>query len=262
MNSFQGGAELRLLPSLKKSEGQILPTPFTTSASGLQQSSVSPDSEVTGNQAGDSVDVWAALGSSRPGEGRVIDADAFLALQKQSVEQALAEAWDFLMDEGHTVEDLRNACSRVGRNNEPALIWDLWCEDGWHDEIAQIVGDVWSAAEYPERALDQSMWLEIFGYAGFRRDGEVAPPPAESLTLYRGATAEGRFGMSWTNDLEVAEKFARAGIRGRAVGTVWTAEVEPRYLLAYVGREGTRGESEYVVDPAGLIDVREFGGSR
>lgn len=260
VNSFPKGAELQLPPSLKESDGQTLAASTMASASERQRPAVSPDSEVAGNGAVDSVDAWAVLGLSRPGEGTVIDADAFVALQKQSVEQAFAEAWGFLMDEGRTVDDLRTACSRVGRNNEPALIWDLWCEDGWHDEIAEVVGDVWSVTEYPERALDQAMWMDIFNYAGFRRDGQITPPPTKSLTLYRGSTAEGRFGMSWTDDLAIAQSFARGGIRGRAAGTVWTADVEPRYLLAYVGGEGSRGESEYVVDPEGLIDVRELEG--
>lgn len=214
---------------------------------------------IPADQSGDAVDVWAALGLDRPGARRVIDADVFLELFRQSAEQTFAAAWEFLMDQGRTVEDLRAACSRVGRNNEPALIWDLWCADGWYEEISQVVGDVWSMTEYPERALDQSMWLDMFDFAGFRRNGQVTTPPAEPLTLYRGATTDGRCGMSWTDDLTTAETFARGALRGRATGTVWTAVVEPRYLLANIDGEGTRGESEYVIDTTGLKSLRELG---
>jgi hypothetical protein len=63
--------------------------------------------------------------------------------------------------------------------------------------------------------------------------------------LYRGATALRNDGMAWTSSREIAEKFATGRLRGRELGEVWTANVEPWRLLAKVA---DRDEHEYVVN--------------
>lgn len=72
--------------------------------------------------------------------------------------------------------------------------------------------------------------------------------------LFRGCDPAARFGMSWTSDVEMARRFAVGDMRGRAAGQVYTATVEPQYLLAYLGEVNGRSESEWVVDPDGLSD--------
>ena len=57
--------------------------------------------------------------------------------------------------------------------------------------------------------------------------------------------------MAWTDDRATAEWFARAGIRGREASQVWTADVAPDRLLAWI-HEGGRRESEYVINTRGL----------
>ncbi|GAS90489.1 hypothetical protein [Mycolicibacterium brisbanense] len=148
--------------------------------------------------------------------------------------------------------------SRAGRNDGPALLFDLYFGrtlDLSRSDMAGVVADVWSDAEYPARAFDDpQIWTHLFVANGYSHDGEKADRPTESVVLYRGCTHEGRFGMSWTSDVEMARRFAYGGLRGRAQGQVYTAVVAPEHLLAYIGERSGRGESEYVVDPSGLSD--------
>jgi hypothetical protein len=60
--------------------------------------------------------------------------------------------------------------------------------------------------------------------------------------------------MSWTSSLEIARSFATRRLRGRLLGEVWTAKVEPwRLLAADTGGD----EAEYVIDSQGL-DIMRF----
>jgi hypothetical protein len=79
-------------------------------------------------------------------------------------------------------------------------------------------------------------------------------PPA--LTVYHGARAsvdrvQVLHSMSWTLDPVVARSFAL--VHGR--GTVWSAEVEGRFVLC---AHDTRGEAEVIIDPAGLSSVQAW----
>ncbi|KXO88743.1 hypothetical protein AXK56_10520 [Tsukamurella pulmonis] len=147
----------------------------------------------------------------------------------------------------------------VGRNNGPALLFDFHfggVVDLRAPDMAGIAASAWCGAEYPERTYDPpSMWVRMFKRNGYTHDGSRAPLPTEPIQLYRGCTEDGRYGMSWTTDCEIARAFAFDGLRGQPAGAVYTATVDPKHLLAYIGPEVGRGESEYVVDPAGLSDV-------
>lgn len=156
--------------------------------------------------------------------------------------------------------DLDLCLSRIGRNNGPALLFDFHYGrvvklDA--PDMAGAVANVWSDAEYPESAYDPpSFWVRLFERNGYSHDGIRVARPTEPVQLYRGCTEEGRFGMSWTSDREVAESFAYDSLRGRPPGTVYTATVAPGSLLAYIDAEIGRSEREYVVNPAGLTGVR------
>lgn len=185
--------------------------------------------------------------------------------------------------------------SRVGRTNGPALLFDLWfgglyrCSapfDLSQADMAGLVASVWSDSEYPERALGSGQWIEFFRINGYSHDGRAAERPTKPVALYRGCYAEdialdadsrrveldadgypvdpdqeivevcnSRNGMSWSSDLAMARRFADGGLRGRRAGQIFAAVVAPEHLLAYIGEENGRGEAEYVVDPAGLVDV-------
>jgi len=153
--------------------------------------------------------------------------------------------WAVHRGEYVTMADLDTMVSRVGRNHAPALMVDLW-KDGLLDEDAyRLAGSVWCGAEHPQELLDDALWGWLFESAGYCVDGKPARRPRKALRLFRGATEDARWGWSWTDDREVAETFAHRQLRGRPLGQVWTALVEPSRLLA---RVTYRDESEYVVD--------------
>lgn len=145
-------------------------------------------------------------------------------------------------------DDLFSAMCRVGRTRAPALLADLYYEGLLSPEAAiATVGAAWSDAEFPDRTLDRDCWRSLFDEAGYTVDGKTASRPHGSMILFRGAVVtppRRRRDWSWTDDLEVARRFAK-GLLGRRPGVVWTATVAPWRLLAHnTGRD----ESEYVID--------------
>lgn len=154
------------------------------------------------------------------------------------------------------IKQLDQARSRIGRNHGPELLWCLHLERLLDPDVAAAhVGEVWCMAEYPDVYLDHDAWRLLFEMAGYTRDGVRVDRPAEPLTLYRGSVRQRRADWSWTDRLEVAERFAAGGIGGRPAGVVWRAVVEPWRLFARIDDEDGRNESEYVVDTQGLVIV-------
>jgi hypothetical protein len=147
------------------------------------------------------------------------------------------------------------AYTSLGRNNAPALLFDLYYSKSldlaWHPGF---VADAWSSAEYPERCLEPDIWATLFRTAGYGHDGQLATPPTEPITVYRGCTPDGREGMGWTSDLAMARRFAHGQLRGRPLGHVYAFDAPPDALLAYIHETG-RQESEYVIDNAFLKDA-------
>jgi len=148
-----------------------------------------------------------------------------------------------------------------GRNELPALLFDLWGE-GWFadnpDALAPAIEDAWSSSELPLNAADADEWLELFEETGFINNtvSDETARPREAMTLYRGATPETAARMSWTDRLETAQWFADrfGGVLGRKM---WTARVEPSRLLAHFQDDDDPREWEWVVDPRGLT-VEEY----
>ncbi|WP_275293569.1 hypothetical protein [Amycolatopsis sp. La24] len=116
-------------------------------------------------------------------------------------------------------------------------------------DLARTIGEAWAMAEYPDRQLGHEIWRTLFAVAGYTDDGHPVPRPERPLRLFRGAVVERRGDWSWTDNQNTARLYAAGGLRGRPVGQVWTALVEPARLLA---RNTGRDESEYVVDTKGL----------
>lgn len=137
---------------------------------------------------------------------------------------------------------------RVGRNHLPAILSEV----AWSMttvELAVALRDAWVSAEHPEDCLGREEWIEMFEAVGYRHNLERVAPPAE-VVLYRGGLSSDR--MAWTADRSLAEWF-----RDRCNGRLWTATAHSGDLLAYY--DGVRtgdgtgpGETEFVVNPAGL----------
>lgn len=121
------------------------------------------------------------------------------------------------------------------------------------DQAMTVVGQYLNLAE-PLTDDRRAWWVKRFRGVGFTFDGRLASPPPVPLVLYRGATDVGRFGLSWSLNLVVAEWFAR--VRG---GEVWACVVPLERVLAWVdegfGDQQVRGV-EVVADVEGLALVR------
>jgi hypothetical protein len=145
-------------------------------------------------------------------------------------------------------------CLGAGRIHGPALLLDAWHRGIIAPAVITAeIGNAWSAAEYPERAIGRPQWLELFSVAGYTLGGQSTARPAAPVRLWRGSPAARRRGMAWTADPEVARQFANSGFRGRPPGVLYETVAPPSSLLC---RPGGRAESEYVVNPRRLV-IRE-----
>lgn len=125
------------------------------------------------------------------------------------------------------------------------------------DQLRPILGELYNGCPNPMRALPRETWRELFEHVGYTADGEPVIRPVDSLRLWRGAPADYRDSWSWTDDRELAQRFATLRARRWADSTVWTAVVEPWRLLAFmlggyaIGDWAGSGR-EYVVNTEGL----------
>ena len=143
----------------------------------------------------------------------------------------------------------------LGRLHGPDLLLDAYRNRALTDgDLRVVLPDVWSMAEYPERALWPDLWVRLWRRAGFVSEAG-APAPTEPMVLHRGSTWGRRRGMAWTTDRTIAERFAYT-LLGRLPGDVYTVTVEPDAVLAFIDAEDGRKESEVIVDPAMLPPVR------
>lgn len=167
-----------------------------------------------------------------------------------------SDKWvDWFLDHDPTADDLHTAFARVGRVEAVGLLVDLFNEGVFlfnSTALAAVVGDVWSMSEFPDTHLEHDAWRAMFDAAGYTEDGVITDRPSESVRLWRGSVAERRDDWSWTDNRDVAARYASGDWYRRPTGTVWTALVEPSRLLA---RNTGRGEHEYVVDARGLAIV-------
>lgn len=149
-----------------------------------------------------------------------------------------------------SADELQRLIYRGGRESGPLLLATAYEEKKIsNDVVAALVGDVWSMAEYPDRALSAPEWRLLFKVAGFTRDGVKQPRPKSALRLFRGSVPERRGDWSWTTNISVAARYAGGGFSGRPLGRIWGCTVPPEQMLAINTR---RDEDEVVVDTAGL----------
>lgn len=107
-------------------------------------------------------------------------------------------------------------------------------------------------------AVPTESWRELFAACAYTHDFAVARRPRRwrPYTLYRGATAENRHGLSWTGDIEQARYFARHRQAPGADARVWRCRVPADRVLARI--VAMSWEDEYVADVRGF-DVTEIG---
>ena len=121
----------------------------------------------------------------------------------------------------------------------------------------RLLREWWSDFEGGLNRNARSIIVGAFREAGFISDEEGVPAPEGPRSLYRGSTSSRRSGLSWTSDIGQAQWFAnRQNLLTRSRGFVYEAKVSPAFILGYFNQ---RGENEWVVDPAGLVDIRRAG---
>lgn len=116
------------------------------------------------------------------------------------------------------------------------------------DQLLDALPEYWPGSDPDDtdrRFLD--LWFEAF-----KRNGRVAvgdPLPRRTLlTVYRGQFPEESYGIAWTLDRKVAQRFADgASLRTPTPGgVILKGRVRRSDVLAYLTE---RGESEVILDP-------------
>lgn len=154
-----------------------------------------------------------------------------------------------------TVKTWREISARQGRNDLPGLLAKHYVRLS-PDDLRTAVADAWTMAEWPEQHLDAEVWAFLFEGADYQEDGRPGDVEAlpEVVTLWRGATAGRRAGMSWTGRRETGEWFARrfSGTRDDEGTFLYRIDIPREFILARFSER--RGEDEYVVDTAAFED--------
>lgn len=128
----------------------------------------------------------------------------------------------------------------------------------WTPEAeAKMVHDIWTYVEWPGQE-DSRHWRRLFERAGFECDDEDCDVDhTQPVTVYRGAFASHKRGLSWSLDEDRARWFAERGDmsgRGRKMRLYRCVVPADRVYGHHVGR----GENEIVCDVRGLkIEVVE-----
>lgn len=124
------------------------------------------------------------------------------------------------------------------------------------DALTVLLPKVWKS-KADDCQVPVETWRAMFAKIPYTVNAEVSPRPRRRLRLFRGATPEHRYGLSWTRDKKQATYFAnhRQDPRRRDA-TVWVCDVPPDRFLADLGKRSM--ESEIVCDVRGL-DIRELG---
>src|SRR5690625_560616 len=82
-------------------------------------------------------------------------------------------------------DTFHSAVVTVGRNGGPALLFDMHFSGRMPDAVlAEVIGGVWTGAEFPARAFDPpEIWADLFDAAGYTVDGKPAARPAEATMM-------------------------------------------------------------------------------
>jgi len=152
-----------------------------------------------------------------------------------------------------TADEVTQRLSLYGNHerHEPFLTW--WEQDLLPTPLLrEVLMGVWTMV--PTGQIDTRTWVAMFRMIGFVTEPPGLDRPNRPLTLWRGSTRNGWNRLAWTSDRAMAAWFAWRVPRTTSAryGCLFEATVEPSQVLA---RAEERGESEVIVDPAGL----EFG---
>jgi hypothetical protein len=115
------------------------------------------------------------------------------------------------------------------------------------EDFKRLLPMAWIMTDRPLAGVGTRQWVEMFKSTGFVTDNEWSTPPTEPLTLYRGHGLGRMRGLAWTNNRNIALRFARRHIQSTGQpGFLSAARVPPHAVLAMLAN---RTESEFVVNP-------------
>lgn len=142
--------------------------------------------------------------------------------------------------------DLRNPES--DSTDAPPYLWRVW--DGLSSEDRKrLLRLTWMMTRWPRCKLGTRSWLAMFratGYLSPDVDLGLGDYPSGPMKLFRGHDEAHLRGMSWTNNFNVAARFARANRACRPPTFVFVVTVPPHAVLATIPE---RGEGEVVINP-------------
>ena len=144
------------------------------------------------------------------------------------------------------------------RLNGPRVLYDAWVGGQISDcDLRPLIPDTWLYVDWPERVIGADKWVRLFRAAGFLSIPYGLFRPDGAMTVFRGATAERRSGMSWTTDVGRADQF-RQRHSWHAPTAIYRTVAAPDAVLALLERRG-EGPPEVVVDPRMLAAVEQVG---
>jgi hypothetical protein len=141
------------------------------------------------------------------------------------------------------------------RPNGPHALYNAWSGGMISDrDLRALIPDTWLYVDWPERVVGAGKWVRLFRAAGFLSIPYGLSRPDSAMTVFRGATAERRAGMSWTTDPGRADQF-RQRHAWHAPTAIYRTVAAPDAVLERKGE----GPPEVVVDPRMLTAVEQVG---
>jgi hypothetical protein len=140
------------------------------------------------------------------------------------------------------------------RLNGPQVLHDAWAGGQISNcDLRALIPDTWLYVDWPERVIGADKWVRLFRVARFLSIPDGPPRPDSAMTVFRGATAERRAGMSWTTDIRRADQFHQRH-SWHAPTAIHRTVAAPDAVLALLERSG-EGPPEVIVDPRMLTAV-------
>lgn len=164
------------------------------------------------------------------------------------------------------IDKAKNVYAIYAMVNKPyALTFIKYVKDALADnEMAELLADAWVNSECPNMDVDVSKTelVEMFTkadkqYLMSEVERKQLAQLGDKVTVYRGVTsynAKNVRALSWTTDKEKAKWFAH---RFKENGIVYTAQIRKAQILAVFA---SRGESEIVLNPKGLMQLKKVEG--
>ncbi|MDN5754991.1 MULTISPECIES: hypothetical protein [Micrococcaceae] len=152
--------------------------------------------------------------------------------------------------------------ARIGRNDKPGVLFAAVITGALSDrELRRGLEDTWTTCEWPGRAADHEVWVQLFELAGVDEDHYLHETEVRdrarlpgTVQLFRAAAEGHQTGLSWTTSFERAHWFAtRLGAIGGRHHEIYEATVQREAVLASFHK--TRSEHEYVIDTGRLDRV-------